>query len=89
MLSAQFATMELDVFISGLSLNTSVYAPGTLSANAAGFAKLSDLFTEANTELGLHPISGTFKPYQEALKNAFDPANKNFVLAPGSCPVVY
>src|SRR5206468_2154174 len=53
-LSAMLASMELNVlngFVNGGAL---VYAPGTNSAKAAGFASVSALMGEANTELGLH-----------------------------------
>ena len=95
MLSAQLSAMELNVahgFVSGGSL---IYAPGTTSANGAGFATVNAVMAEANTELGLHPdtTSGSsgdaFRSYQEALKNALDRANNNlnFVQSgPGGCP---
>ncbi len=80
MLSAQLAAMELNVeagFVNGGAL---VYAPGTNSANGLGFAKVSDLMSEANAELTLHAtaLSGdAWRTYQEALKNALDKANNN------------
>jgi len=96
MLSAQLAAMELNVeggFVNGSAL---IYAPGTTSANGAGFATVNAIMTEANTELGLHGLAlafpGTgnaFRAYQESLKNALDKANNNlnFVQSgPNSCP---
>ena len=95
MLSAQFTTIYLDVNIWGTNGGSLVYAPGTTSANALGYATLNNLMTEANTELGLHAIalSGASYPwrsYQETLKNVFDNAanNLNFVQTL-ACPVVY
>lgn len=92
MLSAQLAAMALNVhngFVQGGAL---VYAPGTTSANAAGFTTVSALMAEANAELGLHPtaVSGDpWRDYQRALKDALDDANNNltFVQADAStCP---
>ena len=92
MLSAQLAAMALNVnngLVSGSSL---VYAPGTNSANGAGFATISDLISEANTELGLHGLvldGSAFRAYQEALKDALDDGNNNlnFVQSgPEACP---
>jgi hypothetical protein len=90
MLSAQLAAMELNVFNGKVNGNALIYAPGTLSANSLGFAKVNDVMTEANNELGPHglTLSGSpFRSYQEALKNALDKANNNlnFVQA-APCP---
>ncbi|HEU5343421.1 MAG TPA: hypothetical protein VFU60_03670 [Ktedonobacterales bacterium] len=91
MLSAQLATMELNVRHGFVSGNALIYAPGATSADAAGFATVSDVMGEANTDLGVNPITLSGNPdrtYQEALKNALDNANNNktFVQAAGSCP---
>lgn len=92
MLSAQLAAMELNVlngFVNGSSL---IYAPGTTSANANGFATVSTVMAEANTELGLHGLTlsgNAFRSYQEALKIALDSANNNLTFVrpgPSSCP---
>jgi uncharacterized repeat protein (TIGR01451 family) len=92
LLSAQLAAMALNVhngFVEGSAL---VFAPGTTSANAAGFASVSALMAEANAELGLHPtafVGDAWRAYQEALKDALDSANNNltFVQADAStCP---
>jgi len=94
MLSVQMAAMYLNVYNGLVSGSALVYAPGTQSANAAGFATVNALLTEANTELGLHGVVLAGDPnrtYQEALKNAFDKANNNttFVQPPGTCPVSF
>ena len=95
MLSAQLASMALNVhngFVDGSSL---VYAPGTTSANVAGFATVDALMAEANAELGLHPTTvpgDTWLDYQTALKDALDTANNNltFVQAdPSTCPAPF
>ncbi len=92
MLSAQMAAMYLNVhagFVSGSAL---VYAPGTSSANPAGFATVGALLHEANAELGTHPTAydgDAWRSYQEALKNAFDWANNNLTFVqpgPEACP---
>lgn len=84
MLSAQLAAMELNVFNGKVDGGALIYAPGTGSANALGYATINDVMAEANAELGLHNITlagSPYRAYQEALKNALDNANnnKNFV----------
>ena len=92
MLSAQLAAMALNVHNGQVQGGALVHAPGTTSANAAGFATVSALMAEANAELGLHPtaVSGdAWRDYQAALKGALDDANNNmtFVQANAStCP---
>jgi hypothetical protein len=90
MLSAQLAAMRLNVYFGLVSSSALIYAPGTNSANALGFATVGAVMAEANTELGLHPtaLSGdTYRSYQEALKNALDKANNNLNFVQGSaCP---
>jgi hypothetical protein len=92
MLSAQLAGMELNVahgFVSGTAL---IYAPGTTSADAFGFATVNAVMAEANTELGAHsstPAGSPDRAYQEALKNALDNANNNLNFVqpgPTTCP---
>lgn len=86
MLSAQLAAMELNVrqgFVNGGAL---IYAPGTDSANAAGFATVNAVMAEADAALlanGNTTAAGADRTHQEALKNALDRANNNqtFVLA--------
>jgi hypothetical protein len=89
MLSAQLAAMELNVLNGKVSGSALIYAPGTTSANGAGFATVSAVMAEANTELGLHGLvldGSPYRSYQEALKNALDKANnsKTFVQS-GPC----
>jgi hypothetical protein len=92
MLSAQLAAMKANVASGGVSGSSLIYAPGTNSASAAGFATVNAIIAEANTELGLNgwALSGSpFRSYQEALKNALDNANNNLNFlqpGPGSCP---
>ena len=92
MLSAQLTAMELNVAYAGVNGNSLIYAPGTTSANGAGFASVNAIMAEANTELGVHNVTiaaSAFRTYQEALKNALDRAtnNLNFLQSgPSSCP---
>ena len=95
MLSAQLAAMELNVEALLVDGNDLVYAPALLpynpvGMNALGFISVNDLMSDANVELGLHGsvLSGdSFRPYQEALKNALDAANNNQNFVQGSpCP---
>jgi hypothetical protein len=92
MLSAQMAAMYLNVQARFVSASALVYAPGTNSANAAGFATVGALLDEANTELDTHPTAydgDPWRSYQEALKNAFDWANNNRTFVqpgPEACP---
>ncbi|HTL35867.1 MAG TPA: hypothetical protein VL326_22210 [Kofleriaceae bacterium] len=92
MLSAQLSASVLNVRNGFVSTMATIYAPGTNSADALGFARLADVQAEANTELGLHGYvvaAGPIRTYQEALKNALDNSNndKNFVQAtPATCP---
>lgn len=94
MLSAQLAAMELNVSKSLVNINALIYAPGTTSANTAGFATISDVMNEANTELGYHTVTladSPYRAYQEALKNALDRANNNlnFVQTGPCLPITY
>jgi hypothetical protein len=80
MLSAQLAAMELNVNNGKVNGSALIFAPGTTSANALGFATVNAIMAEANTELGTHgtALSGdAWRTYQEALKNALDNANNN------------
>jgi len=90
MLSAQLAATRLDVahgFVNGSAL---IYAPGTASANAQGFATVNAVVAEANTELGLRGLTlsgNSYRSYQERLKNALDNANNNrSFVQPAPCP---
>lgn len=80
MLSVQLAAMELNVFNGFVSADALIYAPGTTSANALGFATVGDVMAEADAELGLNGLTlagHDARGYQEALKNALDNANNN------------
>ena len=92
MLSAQLAAMELNVRAGFVSESALVFAPGTQSANSAGFATVGDLIAEANAELGTHGLAlagDAWRSYQEALKNALDAANNNQTFVqPGPCPFI-
>ncbi|HXI55948.1 MAG TPA: hypothetical protein VNO55_07810 [Polyangia bacterium] len=92
MLSAQLAAMELNVLNGMVNTGALIYAPGTVSANANGFATVSAVMVEADSSLaanGNTTAAGPLRTSQEALKNALDAANNNlnFVQAgPASCP---
>jgi hypothetical protein len=80
MLSVQMTAMKLNVYNGKVNGSSLIYAPGTLSANTAGFATVNAVLAEANTELGLHGVATSGSPYrayQEKLKNALDNANNN------------
>lgn len=86
MLSAQMAAMALNVHNGKVSGSALIYAPGTTSANAAGFASVSDVIAEADASLGAHgntTAAGPVRTYQEALKNALDRANNNLNFVQG------
>ncbi len=93
MLSAQLAAMELNVLAEFVDDSSLVYAPGTTSANSAGFASIRDLRTEANAEIGTYSTAfdgDDWRAYQEALKNALDAANNNVnFVCPEFCPFTY
>ncbi len=94
MLSAQTAAMYLNVASGGVNGNALVYAPGTNSANSLGYAKVSDLLTEANAILctggatKLVLLSGNpLRPRAEAVKTALDKANNNLTFVQSTpCP---
>jgi hypothetical protein len=84
MLSAQLAASALDVY------------NGNMDGGAFDLCSnenISNLITEAATELGLHgtTLSGSaYRPYQERLKNCLDALNNGALVIPShSCPVVY
>ncbi len=84
MLSAQLAAVKLNVLNGYLDATRLIYAPGTLSANAAGFATLNAVMAEANTLLCANPLinaGNILRTRAEALKNALEAAsgNSNFV----------
>ena len=80
MLSAQLSATSLNVLAGFVDANAKIYAPGTNSADAFGFATVKDVAAEANTELGLHPLTlagSPYRAYQDQLKQALDKANNN------------
>jgi hypothetical protein len=94
MLSAQLATMELNVrhgIVNGTAL---IYAPGTASANALGFATVNDVMAEGNALLGslggnVTVGASSLRTSEEAVKTALDRGNNNlnFVQSgPSACP---
>jgi hypothetical protein len=79
-LSGRLAVMELNVLNGKVSGSALIYAPGTVSANAHGFATVNAVTTEANAELGLHGLTkggSPFRAYQAALQTALLKANGN------------
>ncbi len=81
MLSVQLAAMQLNVLNGNVVGSSLIYAMGTTSANAGGFATVNAVIAEANAALAL-PYSSPFpgvsvRTYQEALKNALDNANND------------
>ena len=93
MLSAQLAAMELNVYNGKVSGGSLIYAPGTTSANQAGFATVNAIMAEANASLGTEAVTTSGHPqrsYQEALKNALDKANNNLNFVQASpCAFTY
>ena len=80
MLSAQLAAMELNVRSGKVSGSALIYAPGTTSANANGFATVDSVMAEANADLGINLTTvkaGPLRTHQEALKIALDKGNNN------------
>jgi hypothetical protein len=78
-LSSHLAASVLNVTYGFVPAGSLVFAPGTQSANASGFASVTDLIAEANAELAIHGTAFTGDPwrsYQEALKNAFQNVNE-------------
>ncbi len=80
MLSAQLAALRLNVLQGYVDVNRLIYAPGTSSANAAGFATVSSIMVEANTILCANGIINSGNPLRaraEAVKNALESASSN------------
>ena len=95
MLSVQLAAMYLNTTAlpSPASTSALIYAPGTVSANALGYATLSAVMAEANASLAANPVTvaaSAARDLQTALKNALDAGNNNlnFVQAT-ACAVEY
>jgi hypothetical protein len=93
MLSAQLAAMELNVRSGKVSGAALIYAPGTASANALGFATVNSVMAEANADLGANPTTvkaGALRSHQEALKIALDKGNNNLNFVQSSaCPYTF
>jgi hypothetical protein len=99
MLSAQLAAMKLNVYFGYVSASSLIYAPGTNSANPAGFATVGDVMAEAIDSLSKNPYvvvgkllnnNVSLKTYQTTVKDALDNANNNlgFVQSdPSKCGV--
>jgi hypothetical protein len=80
MLSAQLAAMKLNVRNGNVNAGALIYAPGTTSANALGFATVNAVMAEADGDLATNNVTtaaGPARTHQEALKNALDKANNN------------
>lgn len=80
MLSVQLTAMQLNVFNGKVSGSSLIYAPGTASANALGYATVAAVMAEANASLGTDAVtvaSGPARTLQQDLKNALDAANNN------------
>lgn len=92
MLSAQLATMELNVATGNVAGGSLVYAPGATGANQNGFLTVSALMAEADAALAAdgNTVSGDAnRAYQQALEQALDAANNNLTFVqpgPSSCP---
>jgi len=100
MLSAQLATMELNVgagFVGGGALVYAGPSPGSscLVPNAAGFTSVSALRSAADCQLaedGDAPAGDPNRRCQEYLKTALENANNNKTFVqpgPGYCPFTY
>jgi hypothetical protein len=84
-LSAQLATMQLNVRHSYVNGSALVYAPGlllysTAGLNSAGFISINDLMTAAAAEIQANGLTTTGSPdraNQEALNDALADANNN------------
>jgi DNA-binding beta-propeller fold protein YncE len=86
-LSGQLAALRLDVHNGKVNGSSLIHAPGSASANAAGFATASAVLAETNVELGLHGLTGSgspFRPYQSALNGILANANGNKTFAQAS-----
>jgi hypothetical protein len=80
MLSAQLAAMKLNVRNGNVNAGALIYAPGTTSANALGFATVNAVMAEADGDLATNNVTtaaGPARTHQEALKNALDKANNS------------
>ena len=81
MLSAQLAAMTQNVSNGNVAASAIVYAPGTGSANALGYATIGALIAEGNARLAANSYTvaaGADRTAQEAVKTAIDRANNNY-----------
>jgi hypothetical protein len=79
-LSVHLACMSLNVNTGIQNGNALIYAPGTASANAQGFATLNAVIAEANTLLckkGKILSDDPDRAYAATLKDALDKGNQN------------
>lgn len=91
-LSAQLATMQLNVRHAYVNGSAMVYASGLLpystpGLNSAGFISVNDLMAAAAAEIQAHSLTTTGSPDragQEALKDALQDANNNKSFAQSS-----
>ena len=80
MLSAQLATMTLNVRHSKVSGGAIVYAGCGNTGLNSQFITITDLMAAADASLHDHPLTttaGADRTYQECLKTALDNANNN------------
>lgn len=95
MLSAQLATMELNVLSGNVNGSALVYEPCLKNYGyPTGVISITDLMTLANGLLladGYTPSGDPNRAEQECVKNALDHANNNlnFIQAPGTCPFTF
>ncbi|MBI1756478.1 MAG: hypothetical protein HYR64_05165 [Fimbriimonas ginsengisoli] len=88
MLSAQLATMRLNVLAGYVSSGSLVYAPGCGNTGIGNnYITIGDLLAAAKASLAVNGYTvapSAIRNYQECLKNALDSANNNlnFVVAP-------
>lgn len=103
MLSAQLATMELNVLLNGVSTSELVQVTDPvlitalgLTANGHGdyYVQLGALLSAAITELAAHPLTvaaGPDRTYEVSLQTLLNSLNNNLapvILGAGSCPFV-
>jgi len=80
MLSVQLSAMLLNVASGNVNAWSLVEAPGTGSANALGYAFVTNLIAEANALLAANPITmsdSAIRSRLENVKNALDNGNNN------------
>lgn len=91
-LSSHVAAMFLNIEAGFVNAGSYIYAPGTTSAGALGFAEVGDVLAEAIAALaadGYTPSGDEpMRSYQTALKNALDAANNNTNFLSGPIVIV-